>query len=99
MGVYENEFDDTKNTTNISELFKQIIEILKTNVAHSLVEDDNHLLENITEYIFPYYEEIFSLVIPKLKILAENYFNFIINEHKYVEIMMILWKKASSDIE
>ncbi len=87
--IYKDDFDPHKNIKTVDELFQNIKNILITNDVFPIA-DDSTLINNLDSYIFKYYKELFDLIIPRIKNVIDNYCRFIINESRYMQIMILL---------
>lgn len=102
MGVYEDGEKKVENKENeIDNLFEDITEIIISNTDIS-IKKDSHLIKMLDKYIYSYYKKIISIIIPKMKVVFDNYNRYIINEGKYMSIMVTLTKqyiKESQEIK
>jgi len=83
--------------TPISSLFNNIIIILQSNKVIQ-IDDDSSLIDNLQEHIFPYYQDLFTSVIPNIRIIIENYNRYIINGGRLLEILYLLLEKSTNEI-
>ena len=96
LDIYDDN-DTDKKFGSIEEMFGQIDNILMSSEVISITNDSS-LITNLNEYVYPYYRHIFETVIPKMKSLIDNYCNYITNEHRHMEIMISLLKRAVKEM-
>lgn len=99
MGVYKAGEKKVDNMDNeIEMLFQDITGIITSNG----IDPDSGLIKILDKYIYRYYKKIISIIIPKMKIVFDNYNRYIINEGKLINIMVRLtdqFIKESREIE
>ena len=96
LNIYSKDEDPTINS--IDSLFDNIINIILSNGIFPINRDAS-LITNLTEYVFPYYKELFSIIIPFMKTVLDNYNRFIINEANLIVIITELLSKSISEID
>ena len=97
LNVQSNDYDSVQELSSIKKLFEPIVDIISSNTVINS-SNESILIKNINDYIFPYYEEVFVAMIPKLKIMTDNYCRLMINQSKYIAIINELLKKSSHEI-
>ena len=93
LEVYDDDYDSVKELTSIKNLFDPILDIISANTVIN-ASDTSSLIRNLTDHVFPYYEEVYVAIIPKLKIMIDNYCRLMINQSKYIEIIDLLLHKS-----
>ena len=96
LKIYNDDYDSSKKISNFDDIFSPILGIIKSNGV-IMIDDDSSLIKNLRDVILPYYKEMYTIIIPKMKILSDNYFRYLMNESKYVEIMNILLQKSVAE--
>ena len=91
LGIFEDEFDEDRNTS-LDVLFDNIINIMKNTSIIPVNSEDSKLLSSFRNYLVPYYKDIFAQLPPALKNLTDNYNNYIINEKQYINVIKELVK-------
>ena len=91
--IYENETEAETGLKTDESLFQEIINIITKN--YSDIPKDSPLITNLTNYVFKYYKTLFDLVIPKMKVVIDNYNRFIVNEGRFIDIMVKINEKAN----
>ena len=85
--------------TSSNTFFENIIQnIMKMSNDQITIRRDSSLIKYLEDYVFKYYERVFDLVIPKMKVVIDNYNRFILNESRYLEISKLLNEKAIKEI-
>lgn len=90
--IYENETEEQTGLKTDESLFLEIIDIITKN--YSDIPKDSSLITNLTNYVFKYYKTLFDLVIPKMKVVIDNYSRFIVNEGRIIDIVVEINKKT-----
>ena len=96
LKIYDDKYDDAKNIESIDSIFEQILVIIQSSSVLK-IDDDSSLIINIKDYLFPYYAEIFSMTISKMKIMVDNYARMIVNQGIHVEILMDVLARAKKE--
>ena len=96
--IYDDDFDEDKSITSSSVFFQNIINILINNGIVP-IPTDSSLIKNLENYIFKYYDTVFDMVIPKMKVVADNYSRFIMNENRYLKIAKLLNETAIKEMK
>ena len=78
----------------IDDIYEKITEIID-NENYIVGDNENKIINNIREYIIPYYKEITQEIIQDMKKIIESYNKYILNESKYIEILEIIKKKRN----
>jgi len=84
--IYKDDLDEEKSIKTIDELFQNIINIIISNDIF-VIKKDSTLVSNLENYVFKYYKEVFMQIIPKMKIVVDNYCRFILNETRFINMM------------
>ena len=98
LKIYDDEYDtDKENTPEI--LFNKISEILKLGTSTILLEkgdliakDDNILLFNLKEYIYPYFKEYFNIMINSLKVTMDDYIKTLSYNAELIKTVVLIMK-------
>ncbi len=93
LKIYSGDEDEDRTITNVDDLLEPINIILKKNTVLS-IPDDSSVLKNLTDNIYPYFRDLFVHVITSMKILLDNYNNYILNENRYLNILEDIVQKA-----
>ena len=93
LKIYTDENDEDKKYKSPDEIFSPIIDILISNTAMT-IDDESSLIQNLRKYIIPYYQELMGLLIPKIKVLIDNYNRYLMNEQRHIDVLMVLIDKA-----
>ena len=96
LGIYSGDYDEDKQTTSMDEIFEQISDIL-ISVDVIPIAKDSSLIQNLTEYVYPYYSDILTNIVPALKSMIDKYCGYIMNEARHIEILQILLTKAITE--
>lgn len=96
LKIYQNELDEQRSPKSIDELFQNIINILITNTVIP-IQGDSTLITTLNNYIFRYYKDVFDLIIPKMKIVIDNYNRYILNDSRFVEMIKTLNNKVINE--
>uniref|UniRef100_A0A6C0ABZ9 Ankyrin repeat protein n=1 Tax=viral metagenome TaxID=1070528 RepID=A0A6C0ABZ9_9ZZZZ len=89
--------DEIENIRDISQLINPIEDILVNN-SNFTISKDSELIKSIRSKIFPYYTEILTLTVPKLKISVDNFMRYCVNKNKELNITTQLIKKSTYEI-
>ena len=95
--IYSDDLDEEKSITSIDKLFENIMNIILTNEVIT-IGPNSSLQTNLENYVFKYYKEIFTQIIPKMKIIIDNYSRFILNESRYINMMIMLNDAAKAEM-
>lgn len=95
--IYSDDLDEEKSIKSIDELFQNIMIIILTNEVIP-IGPNSSLQTNLENYVFKYYKEIFIQIIPKMKIIIDNYSRFILNESRYINMMIMLNDAAKAEM-
>jgi len=95
--IYENENDPDKNL-DLGTLLNSIGDIISTNTIIPITEK-SRIINDLKEFINPYFKNYFEIYITKMKNITDNYFKLLITESKYVSITNIITKKAKKEFE
>ena len=95
--VYETDIDEAGMIASLDDIFKQIIDILMTN-SKVLISEDSELIRIIRDELFPFWKNIFELVVPQMKAVLDNYNRLIINEYRHLEITHLLLSEYVKDL-
>lgn len=97
LKIYDNQHDVTKEYKNISEILENIPNKLMMNTVIG-INSDSTLIRNIKETIIPYFEIIFTETVSSMKIISDNYLRYIVNESKYINILIELLEYAKNEL-
>ena len=97
LNIFEDDFDKDKEIESIDILFNNISNILQLNSVFP-IKNNSSLVNNLRDYIFPYYKDVFKQVIPALKKLIDNYFRFMLNENKFISMMDTILSGAMEEL-
>ena len=95
LNIFENEHDPDKTLTS-NKVFDHIINILVSQKVIPITKN-SIFVQQMNDYIFPYFLDIFALFINKLKTMMDNYMAYLINESRQINILAILLDKASHE--
>src|SRR4029078_10367929 len=98
LKIYESDIDEDKDIKSIEALFENISDIIMTNTIIP-VQRDSSLINNLNSIIFRYYKDLFMNVIPRMKIIIDNYSRFILNEGRYISILIEIIEKLLIEIK
>ena len=96
--IYKDELDEEKSIKSFDELFQNIINIIVTNDILPNLKKTS-LITNLENYVFKYYKEVFMQIIPKMKIVIDNYCRFILNESRFIDIIIELNIAVKSEMD
>jgi hypothetical protein len=96
LEIYEDEFDPHAKVESLDVLLDPILQTLMSNQVVPVGEDST-LIANLKDYVFPYYKDLFDLVIPQMKVVLDNYSRYIINQYRYIQIAEAIFDKASQE--
>jgi ankyrin repeat protein len=96
LKIYEGDNDPDMGIKNIQDLFKHITTIL-TSTQTIPIKQDSQLIKNLSEHIFPYFNDLAEIFITEMKKLADAYFVYIQAESKLVELTYLLANKAQNE--
>jgi len=94
INIYGDDYDEDKEFTSYDTFFDAITDIITTSDT-VLIARESQVIENIENYIYPYFKELFKIVIPKMWNVVNNYTRFIQNEGRYLDILTLLLKNMS----
>lgn len=97
LDIYEDELDANKSIKSYDVFFNNIIGILTNNDVIAIGKDST-LITNLDNYVFKYYKDVFDQVIPKMKVVVDNYCRFILNEDRFLEIMEMMNQRLEKEI-
>ena len=89
LKIYVDDLDEERIIKSDDELFQNITNIIITNKVFP-IQRDSTLINNLNDYIFKYYKNVFDLVIPRMKVVIDNYNRYILNDGRFIEIMIEL---------
>lgn len=89
LELYEDDYDNDRNIESFDVFFQSITNILTTNEGFAIATDSG-LINNLEKYIYPYFKELFQLIIPKMWNVLNNYSRYIQNETRYIDILKML---------
>lgn len=95
--VYETDMDEAGMIASLDDIFKPIIDILMTN-SKVLIPEDSELIRIVRDELFPFWKNMFELVVPQMKAVLDNYNRLIINEHRHLEITHLLLSEYAKDL-
>ena len=95
--VYIDELDEERSVKSDDELFQRIIDIL-TEQRVFPIQKDSSLVTNLNNYVFKYYKTVFDLVIPKMKVVIDNYNRYILNDGRFIDVMIELNNAAKLEL-
>ena len=84
------------NIKNTKEIVDTIKKMLLLNTVYS-IKEDSLLIKALDEKVFPYFINIFEMMIPPMKIFIDNYHNYIWNSSRLVDIILLLINKAKEE--
>ena len=93
LGIYKNNNDKNESIKSVTDLFNPILEIINKNPFY-VIQPNSSLINKLNTYIFPYYRDLLSYIIPKMFSLINNYNNLILNSSRHMQIINILLNKA-----
>lgn len=96
LKIYSDELDEDRKIDNLDIFFTKINALIMENNTIP-INQDSSLIKNLNAYIYPYYKDIFTLVIESMKVLIENYNRYIINQSRYIDIMVTVLNKAINE--
>lgn len=88
LNIYDTENDPDK-IYNIDSLYEEIINILLSNKVIQITNDSS-LIENIKNYLIPYFKDYNTLFINESYNLVNGYFGYILSESKLLNIISLL---------
>jgi len=91
LKTYASKTDENTEITSDDDMFKHITTIL---IKELNITPNSILITNLERYIFPYYRTILNEIIPKTMVLINNYNRFILNSARFLDIMVMMNKKA-----
>jgi ankyrin repeat protein len=94
LKVYEDEADEDRTATCCVEYFEPILIALNRNNPKL---EKATLIDNLNNYIFPYFNDVFLRVIPAIKTMLNNYNNMILNDTRSLEIVYLVQNKALTE--
>ena len=83
------DYDDPDKKYDMDKLFDNIITLLITNSSISITKESS-LIKNLVDYIFPYFREIISKIIPEMKKILDNYNKYILMEYNNIQTMTLM---------
>lgn len=86
LNIYQDESDEIK-LLNLDKIFEIIGLYLINNINYN-ISADSPAMDFLNNNIFEYYKKIFNLVIPKTKIILDNYNRYILNQGKFIGIII-----------
>ena len=84
--------NDYDRNMNVDDLINEVRKKLIFNKILEIPEDST-LIENLNEYILPYYKDIYMQCIDSLNKLILNYDRFIINNYRNLDIVNLFLNK------
>jgi ankyrin repeat protein len=88
LEIYEKDNDETENL-NIQTYMEFVCSIISNNQVRPIPETGS-IIQNIKKYIIPYYMNIFTILIPLIKQVIENYICYLCNEYKHINMLNTL---------
>lgn len=89
LSVRDNIYDDIDNYASFDDIFNPIIDILVNNNTIE-ISNDSEIISALRGSLFPYYKDMYEMIITRQKIMIDNYCRLILNQSKYVEMMSII---------
>jgi hypothetical protein len=96
--IYEEDFDKHKSITSSNTFFENITNLIINNGVITISKDSS-LIKNLENYIFKYYDNVFDMIIPKMKVVVDNYNRFIMNENRYLKIAQLLNETVQKEMK
>ncbi|QKF94003.1 ankyrin repeat domain-containing protein [Fadolivirus algeromassiliense] len=91
--IYVDDLDAERSIKTVDDMFENIINILTSNTIITITKDSS-FITNLNNYVFKYYKDIFELIIPKMKLVIDNYSRYIMNEGRYLDMIDVLSNQA-----
>jgi ankyrin repeat protein len=81
--------DPHAQIVTVDRLFEPITDVI---MASNMLDIDetSSLIQNLREYIFPYYKNLLEEFIPVMKVMIDNYNRYLINQEKHLLITKLL---------
>jgi len=87
LNIFDDDDDGAKDILSIDDLFAPITNEILQNDKFP-VKKESTMIKNLEDYIYPYYADLFKQTIPKMKTLFDNYGRYIMNDHKFIQILI-----------
>lgn len=84
LDIYVDEHDKNNDTRTFDDLFDHIL---------TLTPQSASLTDSIRDQLLPYYKNVVLKTIPQMKIVIDNYSNYILNECRHIDIVCALMNK------
>ncbi|ARF09435.1 ankyrin repeat protein [Indivirus ILV1] len=97
LDIYKDDIEKTGSLKSEDDIFNNIINILTDNGIFTIPKDSS-LITNLKTYVFPYYKDLFNLTIPKMKSVIDNYNRYIMNENRFINVILMMNKRAREEI-
>lgn len=94
LNIYADDLDEDKDIKSVDDMFQNISNILIKS-GGGLIQDN--FIVTLNNFIFKYYKEVFDQVIPKMKILIDNYNKYILNEGRFSEMFNVINNMAINE--
>jgi hypothetical protein len=85
-------FTKTENIKDTSEIFENIIGMLKSNIIYD-INNNSHIIEIYKNKIMPYFRDIINIYITNMINLGDSYLKSIIDQKNYIEMLIMLLQK------
>jgi ankyrin repeat protein len=96
LKIFESESDPEKLTTNNKAYFETINNILFKSIGAKFSSEK--IKNDLDTYIYPYFDILTTQFVEQLKICADGYMRYLINDMKYLEMLTLLSNKAKLEI-
>lgn len=84
--MYETDEDPDRKTTNASEIFLPIIQIVKSNKL-VMISDDSLLVQNLTDYLIPFIENTYQNFVHHIRLSVYGYEKYLLNVYQLIRIL------------
>ena len=98
LRIYSDDIDAHKDIDSLDTIFENIINIIISNNIIPITQDSS-LVMNLKTYVFRYYKDVFTQVIPSMKILVNNYSRYILNEGRLINILYEMVNQACNEMQ
>lgn len=99
LDIYKDDIEKTGSLKSEDDIFNNIINILTTENDVFTIPKDSSLVTNLKSYVFPYYKDLFSLTIPRMKSIIDNYSRYMINESRFIDVMLMMNNQARKELK
>jgi ankyrin repeat protein len=99
LDIYEGENEgeaDPDKTSSLEQIFEQISVILSSNTSINF-ESDNIFINNLKEYVYPYYIDYMEMIIKEMFNIISNYLRSLQYQSKMLDIIEELSIKAEKE--